>query len=30
MDRLVQFSQASVIDQIGVFVQLKAIRTKKH
>jgi hypothetical protein len=30
MDRLVRFSQASVINQIGVFVRLEAIRTKKH
>jgi hypothetical protein len=30
MDRLVRFSQASVIDWISVFVQLEAIRTKKH
>jgi superfamily II DNA helicase RecQ len=30
IDRLVQFSQASIINQIGVFVQLEAIRTKKH
>jgi hypothetical protein len=30
IDRLVQFSQASVINQIGVFVRLEAIRTKKH
>jgi hypothetical protein len=30
MDRLVQFSQASVVDQIGVFVRLEAIRTEKH
>jgi hypothetical protein len=27
---LAQFSQASVMDQIGVFVQLEAIRTEKH
>jgi hypothetical protein len=26
----VQFSQASVINQIGVFVRLEAIRTEKH
>jgi hypothetical protein len=30
IDRLVRFSQASVINQIGVFVRLEAIRTKKH
>jgi hypothetical protein len=30
MDRLVRFSQASVIDQISVFVRLEAICTKKH
>jgi hypothetical protein len=30
MDGLVQFSQASVINQIGVFMRLEAIRTKKH
>jgi hypothetical protein len=30
MDGLVRFSQASVIDWIGVFVRLEAIRTKKH
>ncbi|KAF2741676.1 hypothetical protein M011DRAFT_497939 [Sporormia fimetaria CBS 119925] len=30
MDGLVRFSQASVIDRIGVFVRLEAIRTEKH
>jgi hypothetical protein len=30
MDRLVRFSQASVIDQISVFVRLEAIRTEKY
>jgi hypothetical protein len=30
MDGLVRFSQASIIDRISVFVQLEAIRTKKH
>jgi hypothetical protein len=30
IDGLVQFSQASVIDWIGVFVRLEAIRTEKH
>jgi hypothetical protein len=30
MDGLVRFSQASVIDWIGVFVRLEAIRTEKH
>jgi hypothetical protein len=30
MDGLVRFSQASVINQIGVFMRLEAIRTKKH
>jgi hypothetical protein len=30
MDRLARFSQASVIDRIGVFVRLEAIRTEKH
>jgi hypothetical protein len=27
---LVRFSQASVINRIGVFVRLEAIRTEKH
>jgi RecQ family ATP-dependent DNA helicase len=30
MDGLARFSQASVIDRIGVFVRLEAIRTEKH
>jgi hypothetical protein len=30
MDGLVRFSQASVIDRVGVFVRLEAIRTEKH
>jgi hypothetical protein len=30
MDRLTRFSQGSVIEQVGVFVQLEAIRTEKH
>jgi hypothetical protein len=30
MDGLARFSQTSVIDWIGVFVRLEAIRTKKH
>jgi hypothetical protein len=30
MDGLARFSQASVINQIGVFVRLEAIRTEKH
>jgi hypothetical protein len=30
MDGLARFSQASVINQISVFVQLEAIRTEKH
>jgi hypothetical protein len=30
MDGLARFSQDSVIDRIGVFVRLEAIRTEKH
>jgi hypothetical protein len=30
MDGLARFSQTSVINRIGVFVRLEAIRTKKH
>jgi hypothetical protein len=30
MDGLARFSQASVINQISVFVRLEAIRTEKH
>jgi hypothetical protein len=30
MDGLARFSQASVINRIGVFVWLEAIRTEKH
>jgi len=30
MDGLARFSQASVMDRIGVFVRLEAIRTEKH
>lgn len=30
MDELARFSQASVIDRVGVFVRLEAIRTEKH
>jgi hypothetical protein len=30
IDRLAQFSQASVINQISVFVRLEAIQTEKH
>jgi hypothetical protein len=30
IDRLVRFSQASIIDWISVFVRLEAIRTEKH
>jgi superfamily II DNA helicase RecQ len=30
MDGLARFSQTSVIDRIGVFVRLEAIRTEKH
>jgi hypothetical protein len=30
IDRLTQFSQASVIERVGVFVRLEAIRTEKH
>jgi hypothetical protein len=30
MNGLVRFSQASVINRIGVFVRLEAIRTEKH
>jgi hypothetical protein len=30
IDRLVRFSQASVINQIGVFMRLEAICTKKY
>lgn len=30
MDQLAQFSQDSVVDRIGVFVRLEAIRTEKH
>ena len=30
MDDLARFSQASVIDRVGVFVRLEAIRTEKH
>jgi hypothetical protein len=30
MEGLAQFSQASVIHHIGVFVRLEAIRTEKH
>jgi hypothetical protein len=30
MDGLARFSQASVVDRIGVFVRLEAIRTEKH
>jgi hypothetical protein len=30
MDRLTQFSQVSVIERVGVFVRLEAIRTEKH
>ena len=30
MDRLTRFSQASVIERVGVFVRLEAIRTEKH
>jgi hypothetical protein len=29
-DRLMRFSQASVIKRVGVFVRLEAIRTEKH
>ena len=30
MDGLARFSQASVVDRIGVFVRMEAIRTEKH
>ena len=30
MDGLMRFSQASVIERVGVFVRLEAIRTEKH
>jgi hypothetical protein len=30
MEDLAQFSQASVIHRIGVFVRLEAIQTEKH
>jgi hypothetical protein len=30
MDGLARFSQALVIEQVGVFVRLEAIRTEKH
>lgn len=30
MDGLARFSQSSVIDRIGVFVRLEAIRTEMH
>jgi hypothetical protein len=30
MDGLTRFSQASVIERVGVFVRLEAIRTEKH
>jgi hypothetical protein len=30
MDGLTRFSQGSVIERVGVFVRLEAIRTEKH
>jgi hypothetical protein len=30
MDELMRFSQASVIERVGIFVRLEAIRTEKH